>query len=287
MEKNSAYSCNIRQKQKDYFALRLRTVGGEITADQLRAIAEVADRFGAKAAHLSTRQGVEIHHVHTNDLKAAQASLEAAGLQMGADGNRVRIIIACPGNSTCRYGSIDTKAIAAEIDRRYFRMETPYKFKIGITGCPNNCGKARESDLGIMGVRTPVWLADPCTHCGACVKACPVQAITCEENQYICDRNKCIGCSVCTTICPAGAWKTESFGYTILIGGTLGKKPRLAVPLKKDIRDTEEIFRLVDRCIRFYQLHGRPKERFGHLMERLGEANVIQNILSGDLEKKL
>ncbi len=278
MEKNAAYSCNIRQKQKDYFALRVRTVGGDVTAEQLRAMAEVADRFGAKVAHLSTRQGVEIHHVHKDNLKEAQAALEAAGLCMGADGNRVRIVIACPGSSTCRYGSIDTKFIASEVDRRYFRMETPYKFKIGITGCPNNCGKARESDLGIMGMRTPVWLADPCTHCIACVKACPVQAITCADEQYIRDQNKCINCSVCTTVCPVGAWRVESYGYTILIGGTLGKKPRLAVPLKKNIQDTEELFGLVDRCIRFYQLHGRPKERFGHLMERLGEDRVLQTI---------
>jgi dissimilatory sulfite reductase (desulfoviridin) alpha/beta subunit len=282
MDNSSSYSCNIRQKQKDYFALRLRTVGGEITADQLRAIAEVSDRFGARTAHLSTRQGVEIHNVHKDSLKAAQDMLEAAGLCMGADGNRVRIVIACPGSSTCRYGSIDTKAIASEIDRRYFRMETPYKFKIGITGCPNNCGKARESDLGIMGGRTPVWLADPCTHCNACIKACPVQAIACEDDRYVRDRNKCIRCSVCTTVCPAGAWKTESSGYTILIGGTLGKKPRLAIVLKENITDTEELFDLVDRCIRFYRQHGRPKERLGHLMERLGDKQVVQAVLEGN-----
>ncbi|MFA6172933.1 MAG: 4Fe-4S dicluster domain-containing protein [Kiritimatiellales bacterium] len=286
MEKSSTYSCNIRQKQKDYFALRLRTVGGDITAGQLRAIAGVADRFGAQVAHLSTRQGVEIHNIHKDNLKAAQEELETAGLCMGADGNRVRIVIACPGNSTCRYGSIDTKVIAAGIDRRYFRMDTPYKFKIGITGCPNNCGKARESDLGIMGGRTPVWLAEPCTHCNACVKTCPVQAIACEDEKYVRDPDKCINCSVCTAVCPAGAWKAESFGHTILIGGTLGKKPRLAVPLKKNIQDAEELFELVDRCVRFYRRHGRPKERLGHLMDRLGEAHVIQAVLDGNIEQE-
>jgi len=286
MEMNSAYSCNIRQKQKDYFALRLRAVGGGITADQLRAVADVADRFGAHVAHLSTRQGVEIHHVHKDDLPAAQAALEASGLRMGAGGNRVRIVIACPGSLTCRYGSIDTRAVAGEIDRRYFRMETPYKFKIGVTGCPNNCGKARESDLGIMGGRIPVWREDPCTRCNACVKACPVQAIDSQNDQYIRDRNKCINCSVCTTVCPVGAWKIESFGYTVLIGGTLGKKPRLAVPLKENIQGTEELFELVDRCLVFYRRHGRPKERFGYLMERLGEKQVIQSILEGKIEQE-
>jgi anaerobic sulfite reductase subunit C len=281
MEKETAYSCNIRQKQKDYFALRLRTVGGDLTAAQLRAVAAVAERYGLGFAHLSTRQGVEIHNVRKEHLAAAQQELEAAGLRMGADGNRVRIVIACPGNSSCRYGSIDTKTIAADIDRRYFRMDTPYKFKIGVTGCPNNCGKARESDLGIMGMRTPLWLSDSCTHCGLCVKVCPVQAITCNGEKYLRNPDLCIGCSVCTVSCPTGAWSAQSFGYTLLIGGTLGKKPRLAVPLKTDIRDSGELFDLIDRCIRFYQKHGRAKERFGHLLDRLGEANVIRTILSG------
>lgn len=273
------YSCNISQKQKGRFAIRLRAVGGDLTADQFRAISAVADTYGAGGIHLTTRQGIEIHDVAAADLKSAQAELEAAGLKMGAEGNRVRIVIACPGNSTCRFGSIDTKSLAAEIDRRYFRMDTPYKVKIGVTGCPNNCGKARESDIGIMGVRVPRWEAPDCIHCNICVDVCAPEAIHEADGIYIRDPDKCIGCSACTVRCPKSSWKVESFGYTVLIGGTLGKRPRLATPLAEYVETEVEVLALVEKTIQYFKKNGRKRERLGHLMERVGVEKVIREIL--------
>ena len=243
----TAYTCNISQTQKDLFAIRLRAVGGNLTAEQIRVVAEVAERYGTGGIHLTTRQGIEIHNVHKDDLVVAQEALEKADLRMGASGNRVRIIIACPGNATCRFGSIDTRAVAEELDLLYFRADMPYKLKMGVTGCPNNCGKAREADIGVMGVCTPEWDAELCTHCGACVEFCPVQAISCDNDQYVRDAGRCIKCSVCTRLCPVKAWFPQSSGYTLLVGGTLGKKPRLAVPLKENIQTTEERVKYVYR----------------------------------------
>ncbi len=277
----TAYACNISQTQKDRFAIRLRAVGGNLTAEQFHAVADVAKRYGAGGLHLTTRQGIEIHHVHKNDLDVAQAELEAVGLKMGATGSRIRIIMACPGNATCRFGSVDTRAVAEELDRRYFRMELPYKLKMGVTGCPNNCGKAREADIGVMGIRTPRWSAEDCTQCGACVKMCPVQAIYVENETYLRNTERCINCSVCSVLCPAKAWVPESFGYTLLVGGTLGKKPRLATPLKKNIQTTDELFELIDRTVEFFKANGRKKERLGHLIDRLGQDVVFQTLLSG------
>jgi dissimilatory sulfite reductase (desulfoviridin) alpha/beta subunit len=277
---DTAYRCTIQQKQKDLFALRLRAVGGELSAAQLEAVAAVAKKYGAGNIHITTRQGIEIHNVKAEDLEQAQTELEAAGLKMGADGNRVRIVIACPGSSSCRFGSIDTKSMAAKLDERYFRMDMPYKVKFGVTGCPNNCGKAREADIGIMGSRVPAWTADNCVQCDACIKFCVADAIHKEGDQYIRDADKCIHCSACSVRCPTGAWQAESFGYTILIGGTLGKKPRLGIPLAQHLSTEAEALELVDRTLAFYKEHGQPRERLGHLLDRLGEETVKQTILA-------
>ncbi|QHI70001.1 4Fe-4S dicluster domain-containing protein [Tichowtungia aerotolerans] len=275
-----SYSCNIRQIQTDFFAMRLRAVGGDLTADQLNTVADIARRYGSGSVHITTRQGIEIPHVHKKDLAEAQKELETAGIKMGSDGNRVRIVIACPGKNTCRYGSIDTPEIAEEIDRRYFRLDVPYKVKFGVTGCPNNCGKARESDIGIMGMRTPKWDSEKCIRCNACIKLCPVQAITGKDDRYERDESTCIHCSVCSVLCPAKAWGPESTGYTLLIGGTLGKKPRLGIPLKTNIQTSEELFELIEQTLLFYKANGKPKERLGHVINRMGEDAVIQAILS-------
>ena len=247
MEKS--YRCTIKQKQKGKFAVRIRAVGGDLTVEQLSAISAVAEKYGVGGVHLTTRQGVEIHEVSAEDLKAAQTELEAAGLKMGADGNRVRIVVACPGNATCRFGSIDTKSLAAELDRRYFRMDTPYKLKMGVTGCPNNCGKAREADIGVMGVRIPTWNPEGCIQCNICIDMCAPKAIHEVDGHYIRNTEICIGCSACTVRCPKDCWTAESYGYTVLIGGTLGKIPRLGTPLAENIFSEDEVFKLIDRTV--------------------------------------
>ncbi|MHB9155809.1 MAG: Mov34/MPN/PAD-1 family protein, partial [Endomicrobiales bacterium] len=204
----------IQQKQKEYFAMRLRAVGGDLTAAQLKKIAEVAEKYGKGGVHLSTRQGVEIHHVHYSNLETARRELESVDVRMGACGPRVRVVVACPGNETCRWGVIDTKEIARELDKRYFREETPHKFKLAATGCPHNCAKATENDIGVMGAILPEWKAELCTDCRLCVNICPTKAIEREEKTvdgavrqvYKLNEDRCLYCSICTSSCPVNAW---------------------------------------------------------------------------------
>lgn len=267
------------QKQKVLFAIRLHAVGGDLCTEQLRCISDVAEQFGQGAVHITSRQGIEIPNVKKEDLAEAQKILEAAGISMGADGNRVRVVIACPGETTCRYGSIDTRSLANELDRRFFRVDTPYKIKMGVTGCPNNCGKARESDIGVMGSRIPEWDGTDCIHCNLCVKLCAVGAIEERDGEYIRDSDKCINCSACSTRCPSGSWKVASKGYTVLIGGTLGKRPRLGSVLAKNVVTEADVLELVAKTICYYQENGQPRERLGHLIDRLGLDQVRSAIL--------
>ncbi len=311
----------IQQRQKEYFAMRLRAIGGDLTAAQLRKIADVADRYGRSGVHLSTRQGVEIHYVHHTNLEQARQELASAGVGMGACGPRVRIVAACPGNATCRWGIIDTKAVARDLDQRYFGVDTPHKFKMAVTGCPHNCAKATENDIGVMGAILPRWNADACIDCRLCVNTCPTKAIIREDvarpswprgvegvppsnrgqdardtqgqdalatnprpgnaARYVLDEDKCINCSICTSSCPANSWTPAVTGYNLFIGGTMGKIPRLATLLKRLISNQEELYRLIETSLRYYQQHGRKKERFGHMIDRLGVEKVKEDILHG------
>lgn len=271
----------IQQKQKEFFAMRLHAVGGDFTSEQLKKVAEVAKKYGRGQLHLSTRQGIEIHFVHQENLEPARSELEAAGIAMGACGPRIRIVVACPGEATCRWGIIETKEIARDLDAKYFRRETPYKFKLSVTGCPHNCAKATENDIGVMGGILPAWNKDLCSNCGLCLNICPTGAISDVDGSYVLDEKKCINCSICTSSCPVDAWQVAQRGFILWLGGTMGKTPRLATRWPGLIDSRQRLDELIERAIEFYQRHGRKKERFGHTIDRIGIEKTMEEILHG------
>ncbi len=166
----------MRQKQKNNFSLRLRVVGGNLTAKQLAKIAEVSEKYGEGHVHLTSRQSVEIPFIKLDDIDEVKNALAEGDVEPGVCGPRVRTVTACQGNAICPSGCIDTYELAKELDDRYFARELPHKFKFGITGCQNNCLKAEENDLGIKGGIKATWKEDACIGCGVCVKACRTNA---------------------------------------------------------------------------------------------------------------
>ena len=280
----------MRQKQSDYYLLRLKAVAGDLSASQLACIAAVAEQYGKGVVHLSTRQGVEIHHVHRDHVDEARLALLNAGVEMGASGNRVRVIVACPGEATCKWGNIDTKKIARELDSRFFNEEAPAKFKMAVTGCANNCTKANENDIGIRGAIEPEWVASSCCDCRLCLQLCPARAIERNESGsngtrlygYRIDRESCINCNACTQHCPGEAWVIGRQGYTFFIGGTMGKIPRFATVLKKLVESEDELYELIGKTLTCYRTHGRKKERFGHMIDRIGIEKVRDEILGSN-----
>ncbi|OGW51278.1 MAG: hypothetical protein A2078_00980 [Nitrospirae bacterium GWC2_57_9] len=270
----------IAQKQKETFLIRLRTVAGDLSADELNTVAQVSRKFAGSRVHLTTRQAVEIHNIHLNDLQAAREELEAGGIVLGVCGPRGRGIVACPGSATCTSGIIETKELAAELDAVYFRVPAPHKFKIGISGCPNNCSKPVENDIGIMGGVLPGWDREVCISCRLCVNICPAQAIAHQEKEFVLDREKCLLCGLCIRNCPKSAWKAARTGYTLYFGGTMGLKPRLGTRAKTLIESKEEVLSHVKRAFDYYGAHGRKKERFGHMLDRIGPDRAFADIFS-------
>ncbi len=274
----------IAQRQKDYFLFRLRTVAGDLTADQLSAAATISKKYADSKVHLSTRQGVEIHNIHVSRLREVSDALEKDGITLGACGPRGRGIVACPGSATCTFGIIETKELAGELDSEYFRKDAPHKFKIGVSGCPNNCSKPVENDVGVMGGVLPGWQKDKCINCQLCVHICPTQAVENREDHYILDQEKCILCGLCIINCPANAWEARKSGYTLFLGGTMGKKPRLATRARILIESKEELLRYIKAAFDFYVNHGRKKERFGHTLDRVGVDKALKQILAEETQ---
>ncbi len=275
----------IGQRQKDFYIIRLRTVGGEMTAEELNTVAEVSRKYGNGRVHLTTRQGIEIHNVHIDNLQSAREEIEEGGIVLGVCGPRGRGIVACSGNATCTSGLIETKELAAEFDEAYLRIPSPHKFKIGISGCPNNCSKPIENDIGIMGGVLPRWDKETCTACKLCVNICPNKAIDQKGDDFVLDTDKCILCGLCINNCPSSAWTSQKIGYTLYLGGTMGKKPRLGTKARVLIETKEELAALVRKAFDFYVAQGKKKERFGHTLDRIGVNEAFAQIFSDKTSK--
>ncbi|MDR1067579.1 MAG: 4Fe-4S binding protein [Clostridiales bacterium] len=259
----------MRQVQKNRFSMRLKVVGGNLTAKQLSAIADIATRYGNGYVHLTSRQGVEIPFIKLDDTDAVKKELEDSDVLSGVCGPRVRTVTACQGEKICPSGCIDTYALAVEISERYFGRELPHKFKFGVTGCQNNCLKAEENDLGVKGGYIINYTRENCTLCGLCAKVCREDAITVTKETLTLDPEKCTNCGRCVKSCPTDAWTGES-GYILSFGGTFGNliaKGKQRLPI---IKDKAMFFRVADAALDFFDKYGGPGERFRVVIEREG-----------------
>ena len=267
----------MRQKQKNNFSLRLQVVGGNLTAENLKKIAEVAEKYGDGHVHLTSRQSVEIPFVKLDDVEEVKEELAKGGCKPGVCGPRVRTVTACQGNQICPSGNIDTYDIAKKLDARYYARELPHKFKFGVTGCQNNCLKAEENDVGIKGACVVSYDEPSCIMCGVCVKACRENAITIEDGRLTLDTSKCNYCGRCAKACPTDAWKGTP-GYIVSFGGLFGNHIYKGEQLVPIIRDKETLFRVTDAAISFFEKHANGGERFRLTLQRVGEEEFKKEI---------
>lgn len=259
----------MRQKQKGYFSLRLQVVGGDLTAENIRKVSEVAEKYGHGYVHLTSRQGVEIPFIRFEDIEEVKAELAKGGCKPGVCGPRVRTVTACQGNQVCPSGNIDTLKVAQELDERYFGRELPHKFKFGVTGCQNNCLKAEENDLGIKGALDVNWVEDKCIHCGVCEKACRTGAISEKDGKIVLDADKCNYCGRCVKSCPTDAWEGES-AYLVSFGGLFGNTINKGDAFLPLIKSEEQLYRVTDAAIQFFADHANVGERFKFTLDRVG-----------------
>jgi sulfite reductase subunit C len=269
----------IVQRDPDYFTVRLRVPGGVLTSKQLIALGKIASKYGRGRVHLTTRQGVQIPYVDYNKLGEITEELKEIGMPPGSCGPRVRNISACVGLPECPQANINTYKIAKKIDERYFGRVLPTKIKIGITGCPNSCAKPQLNDIGIMGVVKPKIIDEKCNGCGFCVTTCREGAIKIVDGKAVIDYNRCIYCGDCIRVCPQDADVIEKRGYTIFIGGNVGRHPRLAHKIIT-FADEETVFRVIENSLKIFEEEASRKERFGHLIDRLGIGEFLRRLLS-------
>ncbi len=149
MKKDIGEKGAIIQRDNETYAIAPHIPGGLTSSDQLRCIADVADRFGAKALKITSAQRIAIVGLAEDKLDEIWGELgEKPGAAIGLCVRSVKI---CPGTDFCKRGQQDSVAVGLTMDTRYHGRELPWKLKMGVSGCANDCGEACIKDIGLIG----------------------------------------------------------------------------------------------------------------------------------------
>ncbi|MBJ7437896.1 MAG: NAD(P)/FAD-dependent oxidoreductase [Sphingopyxis sp.] len=146
---NERLHANI-QKDGTYSVVP-RMWGGLTNPTELRAIADVVEKYNAPMVKVTGGQRLDIFGIKKEDLPAVWADLNAAGMVSGhAYGKALRTVKTCVGSEWCRFGTQDSTGLGVKIERMSWGSWMPHKFKIAVSGCPRNCAEATIKDFGIV-----------------------------------------------------------------------------------------------------------------------------------------
>ncbi|MCZ6646330.1 MAG: nitrite/sulfite reductase [SAR324 cluster bacterium] len=148
---------NVRpQRQEGYVVATVTLPLGDITAAQLRALADIVRKYNKETVRTTVEQNIVLRWVSLAELPELYGELEAAGLGQPGAGSIVDIV-ACPGTDTCKLGISSSRGLAAELRNRlaengYQLDESVRGLRIKVSGCFNSCGQHHIADLGFYGV---------------------------------------------------------------------------------------------------------------------------------------
>ena len=145
---NERSHANI-QKDGTYSVIP-RMWGGETTADELRRIADAADKYNIPTIKVTGGQRIDLLGVKKEDLVNVWKDI---GMPSGhAYAKALRTVKTCVGSEWCRMGTQDSTQMGKDVERAMWRMYAPHKVKFAVSGCPRNCAEAGIKDVGIIGV---------------------------------------------------------------------------------------------------------------------------------------
>ncbi|MCB2341380.1 sulfite reductase subunit C [Clostridium estertheticum] len=273
-------------KTRGKTAIRIRVPGGMVEAKHLEVLQKVAEIYGDGTLHITTRQGFEIPNIDMDKIpevnKMVQSVIEGLEINQispntGYSAAGTRNVSACVGANVCPFANYNTTNFAKRIEKEIFPND--YHVKVALTGCPNDCIKARMQDFGIIGMTEPQYEFYRCISCKSCVNNCKKRvtgALRMENFKVVRDHDKCIGCGECIGKCPTSAWSRslEKYYKLVIMGRTGKRKPRLAQDFIKWV-DEESIVKIIKNTYSYIEKYmdiNAPggKEHIGYIVDRTG-----------------
>lgn len=145
---NERMHANIQKDGK--FSVIPRMRGGQTNPQQLIKIAQVAEKYNVPLIKITGSQRIGLYGVKKQDLTKVWDELDMISAQAYA--KAFRSVKTCVGQQFCRYGTQDTMRLGVRLEETFEFIDTPHKFKVGVSGCPRSCVESAVKDFGIVGV---------------------------------------------------------------------------------------------------------------------------------------
>ena len=270
------------------------------TTKALRQVCDIWEKYGSGVTNLHGSTGdIILLGAKTENLQPCFDELSGeAGFDLGGSGGDMRTPSCCVGPAICEYACYDTLALCHDLTMTYqdelHRPFFPYKFKIKMAGCPNDCiASIARADLSIIGtwkdnIRIDQDAVKGYIQEGLDVKkdvcdVCPTQCMFLNGEELKINSRECNRCMHCINVMPKALRAGKEQGATLLIGA---KAPILQgaalssvlVPFTKLSPPYKELKDLINNIWEFWGEHGGVRERVGELIQRVGLGNFLEEI---------
>lgn len=183
----------------------------------------------------------------------------------------------------CSKAAMDWTEIYQELDQALQELDLKKKFekrfkafqfhhipKIALAGCANGCSRPQIKDIGVIGYVTPQLSDKECSGCQLCISVCQENAVTWQGDGIVIDPLLCISCGECIHSCPTEKIISKESGWSLNLGGHLGRHPQFAKNVGK-VTTGEEMKNWILGIIKGYISEGLPEERLSHYLKRVHE----------------
>ncbi len=188
---------------------------------------------------------------------------------------------ACFGSNGCPNRTMKSESLMEalekclkEADLLTFLKETVgeslkfhHQFRVTVSDCPNACSQPQIKDVGIIGAIMPEITDEKCCQCNECEVICPDRAVSFAGSVPfpIINEDRCMACGKCVQACPTGTIAAGKKGYRILLGGKLGRHPKLAEQLS-GVYSEKDVIQVVKKCIEIFKERNTDGKRFADIL---------------------
>ncbi len=271
--------------------------GNYYTSNALRELMDIWDKYGSGLTNMHGSTGdLVLLGTQTDKLEAIFAETTAKGWDLGGSGSCLRTPSCCVGNSRCEFSNIDSMEICDTLTHKFqdelHRPAFPYKFKIKVSGCANDCTAAiARADMSIIGTWRDDIRIDQ-AEVKNCAKdmdiktevcdMCPTHCMSWDGSTLKINNKDCTRCMHCINRMPKALRPGKEKGATIMLGGkapivTGALMSWVIVPFMKLEKPFDNIEDLIRKLWEWWDEHGKNRERIGELVDRMGMRSMLES----------